>query len=54
MYIYVPCTCLVSVEAEEGIGSPETGVTDGCELSRGWWELNSGPLEKEQALLTTE
>ena len=29
-------------------------VTDGCESSRGCLELNSGPLEEEPVLLTTE
>ena len=30
-------------------------ITDGCEpLSGGWWELNSGPLEKQSVLLTAE
>ena len=29
-------------------------ITDGCEPSRGCWELNSGPLEEQPALLTTE
>ena len=27
---------------------------DGCELPRGCWELNSGPLEKQPVLLATE
>ena len=27
---------------EEGIGSSETGVTGGCKLSCGCWELNTG------------
>jgi hypothetical protein len=36
----------------EGIGSSETGVTDGfsCE----WWELNLGSQQRQQVLLTTE
>jgi hypothetical protein len=29
-------------------------ITDGCELPYGCWELNSGPLEEQSALLTTE
>lgn len=37
------CVCLAPVEARrEGIGSPGTGVTDGCESSCGCWELNPG------------
>ena len=29
-------------------------ITDGCEPPCGCWELNSGPLEEQAALLTTE
>ena len=29
-------------------------IIDGCEPPCGCWELNSGPLEKQSALLTTE
>jgi hypothetical protein len=29
---------------EEGFGCPGTGITDGCELSCGCWELNLGHL----------
>ena len=29
-------------------------VTDGCEPPCGCWDLNSGPLEEQLALLTTE
>jgi hypothetical protein len=28
--------------------------TDGCEQPCGCWELNSGPLEEQSVLLTTE
>lgn len=31
-----------------------TPKVDGCELPRGSWELNLGPLQKQQVLLTTE
>jgi hypothetical protein len=34
--------------------SSGTGVIDSCELPRGCWELNSGPLEGQPVLLTTE
>jgi hypothetical protein len=37
---------------EEGFGFPGTGVTDDYEPSNGCWELNPGPLQEEQALLT--
>jgi hypothetical protein len=29
-------------------------ITDGCEPLCGCWELNSGPLEEQTMLLTTE
>jgi len=29
-------------------------MTDGCEPLCGCWDLNSGPLEEQPALLTTE
>ena len=29
-------------------------IMDGCEPSCGCWELNSGPLEEQMVLLTTE
>ena len=28
--------------------------TEGCEPPCGYWELNSGPLEEQSVLLTTE
>lgn len=39
----------------QGTESHRTGVIDNdCELAGGCWELNSGPLEEEQGLLTAE
>lgn len=38
----------------ESFRSPETGVIDTCELSCGCSEVNLGPLEEKQMLLTTE
>lgn len=35
---------------EEADRSPGTGLTDGCELPRGCWELNHGPLQEQQVL----
>jgi len=29
-------------------------ITDGCEPPRGCWDLNSGPLEEQSMLLTSE
>ena len=38
---------------EEGVGSPGTGITDGCEPPCGCWESNPGPLEEQPVLLPT-
>ena len=43
-----------SEQPEEGTESPETGATNGCELPRGCWESNPGPLEEQPVLLTIE
>jgi hypothetical protein len=53
MHACALCECLVPLEAKEGIGSPENGVTDVCgpPLSYGCWELNPGPLEKVTSAL---
>jgi len=32
----------------------EHPITDGCEPPCGFWESNSGPLEEQKVLLTTE
>jgi hypothetical protein len=32
---------------EEGVKTPGTGATDGCEPSYGCWELNLGPLQEQ-------
>jgi hypothetical protein len=42
----VPC------RPEELVGSPGTGVMDGCVLSHGCWEMTLGLLQ-EQVLLST-
>jgi hypothetical protein len=35
--------------------TPEEGIrSDSCEPPYGCWELNSGPLEEQSVLLTTE
>lgn len=34
------------------VRSPETGITDSCELPSGCWDLNLGPLEEQPMLLT--
>ena len=53
MYVCVPYACQMSREAEEDIRSPGTGITDGCKLLCGYWEVNPGPLE-QLVLFTTE
>lgn len=58
-YIFCGHVCLCNTYTqgpqgpEEGIGSPETRVMDGCEPHGWFWELNQGPLQ-EQVFLTTE
>lgn len=32
----------------------DTIVTDSCKLSRGYWDLNLGPLKEQLVFLTTE
>jgi hypothetical protein len=44
----------VPQKSEVGIGSSGTGIIDGYELLCGCWELNLGPLEEQQMLLTAE
>jgi hypothetical protein len=48
IYLY-----LLSIDCMKVFDSPGTGVTEGCELPCGYWELNSGPLEEQPVLLTT-
>lgn len=46
--------CTVPEEARKGCWSPVSGVTDGCELLYGCWELNPGLLEEQPVPITTE
>lgn len=39
---------------EKSTGAPRTGVTDGCQLPRGCWELNLCLLEEQLVSLTTD
>lgn len=59
-YIYHMCMkfllkhgCLVSVELEEGIRSPESGLRNDCEHFFGCWKSNPDTLQ-EQVFLTIE
>ena len=38
----------------EGAESPETVIADSYEPPCGCWEMNTGPLEEQPVLLTTE
>ena len=49
MYTSTLCPCL---QTHQKRASDLT--TDGCGPSCGCWELNSGPLEEQSVLLTTE
>lgn len=42
------CVCAQGIS----IRSPGTGLLASCELLRGCWELNLGPLQKQYMLLT--
>ena len=39
---------------EDGTGSPETGVADGCEPTCGCCESNPGSLEEQSVFLTAK
>jgi hypothetical protein len=45
MYVYHMCA-LCERMSEEDVGSPRTGVMDGCELPCGCWEQNCGSLPR--------
>lgn len=40
--------------SKEGVELLGAGVKDGCEPQSGCWEPHPGPLQKQQAPLTTE
>lgn len=48
--VYMPDT----QRPEGDMKSPQTGVTDGYESPYGFQDSSTGPLEKQQLLLTTE
>lgn len=41
MYAYTPCVKSLW-RSEEVVGSPAAGVSNGCELPRGCWDLDLG------------
>jgi hypothetical protein len=50
--VYTSTHCSFPMMSEENVRSPGAGVTANCELFYG--ELNLGPLQEQQMLLTTE
>lgn len=46
--------CLVPTELEEGLGSPGTGVLDGCKLPCGHWGSNTCPTPQKKPLETPQ
>jgi hypothetical protein len=53
--LWYVCVCVcVSTESKKMSDPPGSGVTDGCELPCGCWDLNSGPLQERQKYLSTE
>jgi hypothetical protein len=55
MYVSTP---LLSSDTPEEVQTHQKGasdhIADGCEPPCGCWNLNSGPLEEQLVLLTTE
>jgi len=51
-YLFITCKYTVAVFRHQKRASDP--ITDGCEPPCGCWELNSGPLEEQSVLLTTE
>ena len=49
-FMYMSTPLLSSDTPEKGINP----IADGCEPPCGCWDLNSGPLEGQSVLLTTE
>lgn len=49
------CLCTICMQcpwtSEDGVRSPGTGFTGGCELSCGCWDPNLGPLQEQQVVL---
>ena len=53
IYLFYVCEYTVAVFMHTR-GGHQIPITDGCEPPCGYWELNSGPLEEQSVLLTTE
>lgn len=52
--MYATCMPGVPQKSEEGIGFLGNGGTMVVSHSEGYWELNPGPLEEQQLILTME
>lgn len=46
-HVYHVCAC-----QKEGLGCPRTVVRDGCEVSRGFSDVDLGPLQERVSLAT--
>lgn len=44
----------VLMKPEQGVGYPETGVTQSCNLSCESWGINPGSFKRQSVILTTE
>ena len=53
LFIYYVYNILSACMPEGQKRAPDL-ITDGCEPPRGCWQLNSGPLEEQAMLLTSE
>jgi len=51
VFLFVLFVCLFVFE---GVRFPRNEIADSFEPTCGFWELNSGPLEEQPVLLTTE
>ena len=53
VYEWFACMCTTCVPSTHGAGSLGARAVDGCESSCEIWEPNSGPLQEQPVLLTS-
>ena len=53
-YLFILCVCIHSRCFQTHQERASDFVMDGCVPPCGCWDLNSGPLEEQSVLLTTE
>lgn len=53
MYVYHMLVWYLQ-RPEEDIRPPKTGIKDVCKTPHGYWELNPGPLQELQVLITAK